>query len=181
MAFSLKAGSFPPGLVLATNGVVSGTPLVPGVFNFQVQAVASNNCADTLSATITVTCPPITITPGTLPQGHVTAAYNQQFLAASGGTAPYSFTNSAGSLPPGLTLQSGGILSGTPTTTGVFTFTVTATDSLGCNGSNTYTVVISTCPSLGLGPAAMTNVFLGQVYNNAFTAVGGQPSVTFPC
>jgi uncharacterized repeat protein (TIGR01451 family) len=179
VTFSLISGSLPPGLVLATNGVVSGTPLVLGVFNFQVQAVAPNNCADTLSATITVTCPPIRITPGTLPQGFVAAAYTPQLLTASGGTAPYSFTNSAGSLPPGLTLQSGGILSGTPTATGVFTFTVSATDSLGCTGSNTYTVVISNCPPLGLAPAVMTNAFLGQVYANAFTVIGGQPPVTF--
>ena len=96
VTFSLKTGSLPPGLVLATNGVVSGTPTVPGVFNIQVQAVDSNSCVDTLSATITVTCPSITVSPGTLPEGHLAVAYNSQLLTASGGTAPSSFTNSAG-------------------------------------------------------------------------------------
>ncbi len=109
--------------------------------------------------------------------GPVALPYSQ-LLTASGGTAPYSFTNTVGSLPPGLALQSDGILSGTPTATGVFTFTVAATDALGCIGTNPYTLQIS-CPSLTLSPAALPNGSLGQIYSNAFTVGSGQPPVTF--
>src|SRR5262249_42421981 len=46
-----------------------------------------------------------------------------------GGTAPYSFLLTSGNLPPGITLSSDGVISGTPTARGVFTFTIQTTDS----------------------------------------------------
>jgi carbohydrate-binding DOMON domain-containing protein len=53
----------------------------------------------------------------------------------------------AGSLPTGLSpITSGGLLSGTPTTPGTFTFTVTATDANGCKGLQAYTVTIDATP-----------------------------------
>jgi FG-GAP repeat/Putative Ig domain len=55
-------------------------------------------------------CPTITINPATLPQGRVGALYNQT-LTATGGTAPYTFSVSQGTLPPGVTLATNGVLS----------------------------------------------------------------------
>lgn len=65
----------------------------------------------------------LTISPATLPNGVVGDAYTQT-LAASCGTAPYSFSVSAGALPNGLTLQQNGTLAGTPTAAGTFNFTI---------------------------------------------------------
>ena len=59
-----------------------------------------------------------------------------------GGTSPYTFAVTTGTLPTGLNLTSGGLLSGAPTTVGSFNFTVTATDSHGCTGSQNYSVII---------------------------------------
>jgi hypothetical protein len=61
-------------------------------------------------------------------------------LAASGGTGTRTFTLTAGSLPPGLTLKSGGRIVGTATAVGSFTFTVTVTDSIGDKSIETYTL-----------------------------------------
>ncbi|HYU86557.1 MAG TPA: putative Ig domain-containing protein, partial [Kribbellaceae bacterium] len=58
-------------------------------------------------------------------------------LQASGGTAPYTF--SATGLAAGLSISTGGLITGTPTTTGTYTVTATATDSLGASGSTTFT------------------------------------------
>ena len=70
--------------------------------------------------------PPVIDTASPLPSGTVGTAYSQAF-AASGGTPPYSWSVTAGTLPAGLTLSTAGILSGTPTTVDNSNFTVQAT------------------------------------------------------
>jgi Putative Ig domain len=87
-------------------------------------------------------CPVITLSPSVLPDGYVGVAYNQT-IVASGGTAPYTFTISSGTLPAGLNLDSAtGAISGTPTTVGSSPFTITATDNNGCQGTQNYTINI---------------------------------------
>lgn len=89
----------------------------------------------------------IKITPTTLPNGTVGAAYSQQ-LSASGGTAPYGWFVAEGSLPPGLALDdstsattTAGLLHGTPTSAnGPYDFTVWATDATGKYNSANYSI-----------------------------------------
>src|SRR5262249_10552014 len=79
--------------------------------------------------------PPLTITTASpLPNGVVGTAYSQTF-SATGGTAPYTWTLSAGSLPAGLNLSNAGLLSGPPSTAATSNFTVRVTD----NASQTTT------------------------------------------
>lgn len=73
-------------------------------------------------------------------------AYSQT-ITASGGTGPYTYTVSAGSLPTGLTLAPGGGLTGTPTVAATYNFTVLATDALAFTGSRAYAVTISASSS----------------------------------
>ena len=63
------------------------------------------------------------VSPASLPNATVGATYNQT-VTASGGTAPYGYVIAGGNLPAGLTLSAAGVLSGTPTAGGSFTFTV---------------------------------------------------------
>jgi hypothetical protein len=86
-------------------------------------------------------CPVITISPPTLPTGFVGLAYNQT-LTASGGTAPYVFTVTAGTLPAGMTVSSAGVLSGTPTTQGTSPVTIRATDANGCFAERAYSMLV---------------------------------------
>ncbi|HET6256193.1 MAG TPA: MBG domain-containing protein [Puia sp.] len=72
---------------------------------------------------------PLVFSPTTLPDGLYGSVYPSQTLTVTGGTAPYSFSISAGSLPPGISLSGDGTLSGTPTAAGAYAFTVTATDN----------------------------------------------------
>jgi hypothetical protein len=85
------------------------------------------------------TCPTITLTPLTLPDATTNQPYNQM-IDANGGTPPYTFTVTSGSLPSGITLSTSGLLSGTPDTAGNNSFTVTATDSNLCSGSFAYSL-----------------------------------------
>ena len=108
-------------------------------------AAAGNIFFDISNANFTIvnfTCPTITIAPSTLPDGEVGQAYNQT-LTASGGTAPYTYTVTTGSLPSNLTLSSSGVISGTPDTSGTSNFTVTAVDTNGCDGTKTYSININ--------------------------------------
>ena len=86
-------------------------------------------------------CPTITVNPSSLPNARKNHSYSQT-LTASGGNSPYTFSKTSGSLPGGMTLSSAGTLSGTPTATGTFTFTVQAKDANNCNGSRTYSLVV---------------------------------------
>jgi len=71
---------------------------------------------------------PIIATPN-IPSGTANILYSNITLSASGGTGTYTYTRSSGSLPTGLSLSSGGLISGTPTAAGTYTFSVTATDN----------------------------------------------------
>ncbi len=86
----------------------------------------------------------IVLDPPTLPNGSLGTPYNQT-ITATGGTAPYTFAVTAGTLPNGLTLSTSGVLSGTPTVGGTFNFTITATDSNTNTGSRDYSIQIVTC------------------------------------
>ena len=66
-----------------------------------------------------------------LPNATTGIAYSQTIPATGGSGSGYTFTVSSGSLPPGLSLSSGGVLSGTATTAGSYNFTVQVTDSAG--------------------------------------------------
>src|SRR6185436_2925691 len=97
-------------------GSISGTPDSGGNSSFQLTAIDANGCPGSQPYQVTIVdnqCPSITISPSTLPGGFAGVPYSQTF-SASGGTAPYTFTVAAGGLPDGLTLSSGGGLSGTP-------------------------------------------------------------------
>ena len=105
-------------------------------------------------------CPAITLSPATLPNGVIAVPFSQT-ITASGGVAPYTFTVTAGSLPPGpLTLTAAGVLSGTPTTAGSFTFTIRGTDANGCFGESNYTITVTATPVPTLSEWAMIGLTL---------------------
>jgi MYXO-CTERM domain-containing protein len=72
----------------------------------------------------------INVTPSTIPVPSQGVPYSVTFVA-SDGVAPYQFLVSTGMLPAGLSLSAGGALTGTPTTSGAYSFTITVSDALG--------------------------------------------------
>lgn len=136
VTWSLPTGSaLPPGLGLnGTTGIISGIPTTPGTYTFTVRVTDSQQPpATTISGTlrIIIAAPPLVITSvGDLTGGRVNQAYTHQ-LTFTGGVPPVTWSLPTGStLPNGLTLNaSTGVISGTPTQTGAFTFTVRVTDS----------------------------------------------------
>jgi hypothetical protein len=123
-------------------------------------------------------CPPITLSPAPLPVGRVGVAYSQQ-ITATGGTGPYTFTVVSGTLPVGVTLSSGGLLSGTPTTLGASPVTIQATDGNGCPGFITFVMASATCPVITFSPPTLPTGNLGVAYSQQITAIGGTGPYTF--
>ena len=119
-------------------------------------------------------CPTITVGPKSLPAAMFGVLYSQALLA-TGGNAPYTFSVSSGALPPGLSMSNSGLISGTPTATGTFNFTVLATDANGCPGSRSYVLVITggMCPTVTVNPAILPPATAGMPYSQTISATGG--------
>lgn len=85
----------------------------------------------------------------------------QADLNVSGGAGPYTMKVAGGTLPPGITL-SGQRLSGTPTATGTYKFTLEVTDSTLSTRSKEYTVNVNTLPPLSLAPKLPSGEIRGE-------------------
>ena len=143
ITFTVSSGALPGGLVLnSSTGVVSGTPTSVGSVTFTLTATNSAG-TDSKAYTVAVAAAAVapSITTDTLPAATVGTAYSATVTAT--GTGPVTFTVSAGALPGGLVLGSStGVVSGTPTSAGSATFTLTATNSAGAD-SKDYTVAVA--------------------------------------
>jgi hypothetical protein len=125
-----ETGSLPPGLAFGASGQLSGKPTTAGTYAFSVRV--SDSSVPPLTANTSVGLKindsAIVTVPATPPTGTVTYPYPGFTFTASGGSPPYTW-QSSGTVPPGLKVGSDGTVSGTPTQTGSFSFSVTATDS----------------------------------------------------
>lgn len=128
--WSLLQGSLPAGLSLdGGSGVISGTPTAPGTSSFTVQVRDSQASPATAQAMLGLTVlNNLVVSTSELPSGTSGTAY-QATLTAHGGTPSYAWSILSGSLPPGLSLSSGGVISGTPSAAGEWNFEVQVDDS----------------------------------------------------
>ncbi|MFC4763153.1 putative Ig domain-containing protein [Dyella koreensis] len=175
--YSLAAGALPPGMSLSSAGSFSGTPTTAGTYNFTVTATDGFGFNGSQAYTYTVQAPSIAITPAALPAGVGGVAYSQT-LSATGGNGGYTYSLSAGALPPGIALSSAGHVGGTPTTAGTFNFTVTVTDGFGFTGSQAYTFAVN-APTITISPAALPGGQVAVAYSQALSASGGSGGYTY--
>jgi hypothetical protein len=166
----------PPGLTLAANGVLQGIPSSIGTFTFQVRVTDTLAATTTRSFTLTVNAGVNITTAPTLPNGGLQLVYSQT-LAAAGGTPGYTWSVTAGSLPPGLTLAPSGVISGVPTLGGSYSFTARATDSAAASGSQTFTISVPSVLSISTTPLGYGAI--GAPYQQNFSALGGNPPYTW--
>jgi uncharacterized protein (TIGR03118 family) len=154
-------------MTLSRNGQLSGTPTNPGTFplTLTVTDSSSPNQAAEESVTLLIKEGPLAINATRLPPGGLqTQPYVGFVFVATGGSAPFTWQLTAGSLPSGLAFNTSGAISGTPVNPGTSTFTVTVQDSSATphTDSHTFTIVILPPPPTVNLSASSTVIPVGQ-------------------
>jgi hypothetical protein len=133
LTYGVASGSLPAGLTLNTSsGALTGTPSAGGVSSFSVKVTDSSVPPPAQSQTQSFSISILGVTTTSLPSGVENQVYNTSGvqLAAAGGSGNYTWSLTSGTLPTGFSaLSSSGLISGTPTATGTFNFTVQVKDT----------------------------------------------------
>lgn len=174
--FQVSAGALPAGLTLSAGGVLSGTPTAAGTFTLTVAATDAGSQTGYRAYALIIGAPTLALSPapGNLVAGYG-GAYSQTFTT-SGGVGPYSYSVT-GTMPAGLSFNSTGTLSGTPTQTGSFPISVRASDSSTGIGApfavqQNYTVQVAP-PTIVVAPATLPNPSIAVAYAQTISASGG--------
>ncbi len=184
-AWALSSGMLPPGISLdSTTGTLSGTP-TGGAYGatLVVQVTDAASPAQTASATLTITVlvENLRTTTNSLPNGHVGSAYDAT-LTATGGTAPYTWSLTSGTLPSGLALNAtSGEITGTPTmnaTDAALTFQVADSSSPAATKSVSLYLTITAVP-LVITTTSLPFGQIGVAYQAQLAASGGTGALSW--
>ena len=163
--YTFTASLLPAGITLSSSGTFSGTPTVSGTFNYMVTIKDACGNTGTIKCSVTVNPPP-TANCVTINATEGTAITPVTMVASGGCGGPYTFK--ATGLPPGLTMSSSGTISGTPTASGTFPYTVTVTDN--CGDTGTVNCSVTVAPN---SPCTINGVTISGTSWNSFPVPSG--------
>jgi hypothetical protein len=184
-------GSLPPGLSLAENGQLSGTPTQAGTYTFWIEmklpdywipeesrgCSSRDNSEEHVTLTINPGVPRLVIGPESAPPGTVSNQYSLQMTASVPDAKTWSIVD--GALPPGLALgASDGLISGVPGLAGEYTFTVRAAVNADAR-ADTKTLGIVVRDRVAIGTAVTPPSEVGVVFVMPLTATGGTGTFTW--
>jgi large repetitive protein len=187
--YTVISGALPPGLSLSFSGTISGTPTAAGSYSFYVNLSDQNPptadwCRPASAQrefTIVVNGAAAPVVPLSINQSALTpklttvgSSYSVQLSASGGGTQTWSLIE--GSLPSGLQLSSSGLISGTPTATGDFTFKVRVSDGA---RSATQTYSLSVVQPLKIAPVSVPAGEVALPFAVSPTVAGGRAGYTW--
>ncbi|MCX6599548.1 MAG: Ig domain-containing protein [Acidobacteria bacterium] len=176
LSFS-AVGALPPGLSLSSGGTLSGAPSAPGTYVFSINGrdASSPPLTASRSYSVLVTAPP-EVTPAAISSIIQGSAVAVAFGLSSPAVGPFQFSVN-GNLPPGLTLSATGLLSGTATTPGTYSFVVVGRDqsSPPYSANRSYTVSVIAGPDIE--PSLVPAMVSGQSVSVQFAM---KPPTTAP-
>jgi hypothetical protein len=180
--WSIASGSLPAGLSLdGTTGTISGTPTTLGTVSFTVQATDAKSLTGTRQLSIDIRGA-VSITPPTLPGGQVGSPYTAT-VTATGGTLPYTWSISSGSLPAGLTIAGNGdhtaTISGTPTALGTSAFTMQVADGESPPATGTAAASITIVGLITITNTSLPDGNVAIFYDQQLRATGGLAPYTW--
>lgn len=168
--FSIKTGTIPAGLSLSAEGVISGAATFAGPYDFGVHLEdAEQNRADRSYQLLVAPLVPM-ITTTTLSRARFGDPFEERLLAG-GGHAPYDWSLVTGSLPRGIGLDATGTLAGSPSESGVFSFTVRVQDARGRTDMRSFS--LSVLAPLVITTHSLPPIILNRRVDVAMTAQGG--------
>ncbi|NOT88211.1 MAG: autotransporter domain-containing protein [Lysobacter sp.] len=183
--FTLGSGTLPPGLTLAEDGTISGIPARPlpppdfSQYAFVFNVVDANRRSATFSMDMTVIDTPIQIGPAVVPDGIAGVTEYLLPFTAENATAPFAFALQEGALPQGLRFDPDtATLSGIPTESGSFAFTLQLTDAENRIVARQYAFTIA-APTLALTSTALSAGTTGVAYRHLLSAGGGAEPYRF--
>jgi hypothetical protein len=181
--YRVLSGALPPGLSLASSGLISGTPTQGGGWSFWVELSDENPPSASWCVPATAQREfSISVVQGlNIKQNALSPKatflnepYSFQLSADGGGSQVWSVKS--GSLPAGMGLSSSGLISGTPTATGDFTFVVQVTDT-NRTDTETYTLAVVERLKITAPPSPAGEVGVPLVLG--LKSTGGRPAVTW--
>ncbi len=162
--YKILGGSLPPGLSLSSSGLISGTPTVGGGWSFWVELSDQNPPSQSWCVVSSA-------------QREFSITVVQGLTIKQNALSPKEvWSIKSGSLPAGIALSPSGLISGTPTATGDFSFVVQVTD---VNRTDTETYSLTVVERLKIAAPASPAGEVGVPYALALTSTGGRPAVTW--
>lgn len=178
--YSLLDSPPPPGLALAADGSIAGTPSRHGTYTFAVQATDTGNRSDQGDITISVLpAEEVFIETETLADAVLGYPYSVPFAASGGSGGGYVWAIGGGALPEGLVLAPGGLLAGTPSASGTAHFTVQVSDDAEPPRSATRDFALSVGEPVAIAATAMPHAVAGIPYHETIPATGSYLPFTF--
>jgi hypothetical protein len=174
--YDVTIGTLPTGIALRSDGSLYGTPTAAGTAYFTVTVTDVNNIVGTQNYVLTVDLTAIELS---LPEVTATkkSAYTNTVFA-TGGVAPYTFSQTGGNLPLGLTISSAGIISGTPSTAGSYTFSIKAVGQNGSSATEEFTIVVTELV-ISLIPASLPAAKIGVSWSQWIRTTGAVGTLTY--
>ncbi len=171
----------PDGVTInSSSGVIGGTPTETGEFDVTVTARSTCGCEGTRKFKITVSCPTIAVGGVQDVKVKVGDEIPTMTATASGGKSPYTFSLSVVPASGSDVTMSGGVIEGTVERAGVYTATVTATDSFGCKGTGTFKITGVDPPPLNIGDIPDKDATVNQAFpSTTASATGGKKPYSF--
>ncbi len=165
--YSVLSGSLPAGLQLnVSTGAITGTPSATGSYDFVIQALNAYGNDDTLSRNIMVGSAPAVNTQLTNLVGYVSAGYSGSATFTGYPLPSYAITG--GALPAGLSIDpTTGVITGSPTESGDFTFSIRATNFVSSATTNSYSMHVFNVPTFTNGNALSAATILGSLYSGS--------------